>query len=34
LYFVPYGLLGYLRNASRDRVIDEFEMLLPVTVGT
>ena len=32
LHFVPYGVLGAVRNNSRDWVIDKFEMPLPVDV--
>src|SRR5215471_17019063 len=34
LHFVPYGLLGTVRNNSRDWVIDKFEIPLPVTVDS
>jgi small-conductance mechanosensitive channel len=32
LHFVPYGVLGAVRNNSRDWVIDKFELPLPVDV--
>jgi moderate conductance mechanosensitive channel len=34
LTFVPYGLLGTVRNASRDWVIDKFNLPLPLTVDS
>jgi small-conductance mechanosensitive channel len=34
LTFVPYGLLGTVRNDSRDWVIDKFNIPLPLTVDS
>ena len=34
LHFVPYGVLGAVRNNSRDWVIDKFELPLPVDVDS
>ena len=34
LHFVPYGLLGSVRNNSRDWVIDKFEIPLPISVSS
>jgi small-conductance mechanosensitive channel len=34
LHFVPYGLLGSVRNNSRDWVIDKFEIPLPINVSS
>jgi small-conductance mechanosensitive channel len=34
LTFVPYGLLGTVRNASRDWVIDKFNIPLPLSVDS
>jgi len=34
LHFVPYGLLGSVRNNSRDWVIDKFEIPLPTNVSS
>jgi small-conductance mechanosensitive channel len=34
LHFVPYGLLGSVRNNSRDWVIDKFEIPLPINVAS
>jgi small-conductance mechanosensitive channel len=34
LHFVPYGLLGSVRNNSRDWVIDKFEIPLPIHVSS
>jgi small-conductance mechanosensitive channel len=34
LHFVPYGVLGSVRNNSRDWVIDKFEIPLPITVNS
>src|ERR1700676_3427058 len=34
LHYVPYGLLGSVRNNSRDWVIDKFSLPLPVTVSS
>lgn len=32
LHFVPYGVLGAVRNASRDWVVDKFNFPLPIEV--
>jgi small-conductance mechanosensitive channel len=34
LHFVPYGMLGSVRNNSRDWVIDKFEIPLPIHVSS
>ncbi|HWK44629.1 MAG TPA: mechanosensitive ion channel family protein [Stellaceae bacterium] len=34
LHFVPYGMLGSVRNDSRDWVIDKFELPLPTDVDS
>jgi small-conductance mechanosensitive channel len=34
LHFVPYGVLGAVRNASRDWVIDKFNIPLPLDVDS
>ncbi|MFO1149651.1 MAG: mechanosensitive ion channel family protein [Alsobacter sp.] len=34
LHFVPYGVLGAVRNNSRDWVVDKFEIPLPVDVDS
>lgn len=34
LHFVPYGVLGAVRNASRDWVIDKFNIPLPIDVDS
>ncbi len=34
LHFVPYGMLGAVRNHSRDWVIDKFELPLPIDVDS
>ena len=34
LHFVPYGVLGAVRNASRDWVVDKFNLPLPIEVDS
>jgi small-conductance mechanosensitive channel len=34
LHFVPYGVLGAVRNASRDWVVDKFNLPLPIDVDS